>query len=348
MKRFLTALLLCPCLVIAQVETKITYTIPEGTNSNIAFFTSESDAPVVEGPALVGPHEITISTQSTATGFLYITAIKRFIPFSLSGAALDLTPRLGLPSPGDDDLMGSSPEVFSAVLQKFTNVTTTLKNLSYIPDVIKDSAAARQKARDYYHYLDGMITFADSVVTLYPKDNASLFTILRLAHWCSYSPEVYTVLSKLDVSLQKSDFAKELVTAKTEMESENTLAQGKKLGLGLQMVMNNGQLTGVGAHKKMIIFWDEHSHLDNDLIDDIKRLHLLYGSKELQVNFVYTGVNKDWEPMIKQPGMPTFANYIHCNKADQIGSIPVITTADNSCLSSGIRGYYLYKKVSVN
>jgi hypothetical protein len=348
MKRFITALLLFPCFVHAQIETKITYNIPEGTNSNISFFTAESDAPVVDGPALVGPHAITISTQAPTTGFLYISSIKRFIPFTLGGTEVDLTPRLGLPKPGDDDLMGSSPEIFSAILQRFMNVTTSLKNLSYLPEVIKDSNAAREKVREYYRYLQGMVTFADSVVTLYPKDNASLFTVFRLAHWCSYSPEVYTILGKLDNSLQSSDFAKELLARKMAMAKDSATAEGKKPGTGLQMVVSNTQLAGAGAHKKMIIYWDDYSHLDNDLLDDIKRLHLLYGSKELQVNFVYTGTTKNWEPMIKQPGMPTFANYIHCNKADQLGSSPVITTADNSCVSSGIRGYYLYKKVSVD
>jgi hypothetical protein len=81
------------------------------------------------------------------------------------------------------------------------------------------------------------------------------------------------------------------------------------------------------------------------MIEDLRRLHLLFGGKGLQVNFVYTGDTKNWQPMIKKAGMPVFANYIHCTRADQLGSSPVLAASDNACLASGLRGYNLYRKV---
>jgi hypothetical protein len=85
------------------------------------------------------------------------------------------------------------------------------------------------------------------------------------------------------------------------------------------------------------------THLDAEFVADIKRLHLLNGNS-LQINFVYTGTNKNWMQMIKQAGLPAYANYVHCSAADQLGSIPVVTAGDYTCLSTGVRGYNLYKK----
>ena len=125
------------------------------------------------------------------------------------------------------------------------------------------------------------------------------------------------------------------------------------LGVGASYVsppraFSHSALTAAGAHKRLFLYWDDYSHLDIDLIDDIKRLHLLFGNKELQINFVYTGTTKNWQPMIKQAGMPVFANYVHCTKTDQTGNSPVLAGNDNTCLSAGLRGYNLYRKVYSN
>jgi len=344
-KNFLVALLL-PCMATAQVNTEITYTIPAGVTSAVSFCTSESDAPVQEGSATAGKHTITIQTTAPATGFLYLAATKKFIPINLSGTATDITKSLGFPGPGEEDAVGASAEdVFPLVLQRFLNVTSSLKALGYVPDVIKDSNAARAKVKLYYRSLQNMASFADSVVSLYPTNNASLFTVFRLAHWCSYSPEVYAILKKLDPTLLKSDFAKELTNRQLQIQKDSLDVAGKKPGMGAQMVINSASIAA-GAHKRLIIYWDDYSHIDADLIEDMRRLHLLFGNKQLQVNFVYTGSTQNWQTMIKKAGMPTFANYVHCSKADQLGNSPVLAGSDNVCVSAGLRGYNLYRKIN--
>ncbi len=348
MKKIILAMLLLPCVASAQVKTEITYTIPAGVTSAVSFCTSESDAPVLQENVTAGTHTVTIETSAPATGFLYLAATKKFIPFNLSGTANDLSKRLGFPNPGEEDATGASAEdVFPTVLQRFLNVTSSLKSLGFVPDVVNDSATARVKVKQYYHNLQNMASFADSVVTLYPSNNASLFTVFRLAHWCSYSPEVYAILNKLDKALLKSDFAKELEARQQQIQKDSLEVAGKKPGLGLQMVINNASLA-TAAHKRLTIYWNEYSHIDADLIEDLRRLHLLFGSKQLQVNFVYTGENKNWLPMIKKQGMPTFANYLHCNKADQLGNSPVLAGSDNVGVIAGLRGYNLYRKLNVD
>jgi len=348
MKKIILAMLLLPCVASAQVKTEITYTIPAGVTSAVSFCTSESDAPVLQENVTAGTHTITLETSAPATGFLYLAATKKLIPFNLTGTASDLSKRLGFPNPGEEDATGASAEdVFPTVLQRFLNVTSSLKSLGFVPDVVSDSSAATAKVKQYYHNLQSMASFADSVVSQYPNNNASLFTVFRLAHWCSYSPEVYTILNKLDKALLKSDFAKELEARKQQIEKDSLEVVGKKPGLGLQMVINSTTI-GAGARKKLMIYWNEYSHIDADLIEDLRRLHLLFSNKQLQVNFVYTGDNKNWLPMIKKQGMPAFANYVHCNKADQLGNSPVLAGSDNAGVIAGLRGYNLYRKLNID
>jgi hypothetical protein len=346
MKKLLIAALFVPCMAQAQVETKLTYTIPQGFSSAISFYTAENDEAVAQANATPGTHEVTIRSNSATTGFLYVSSLKKFLPVTLSGGSNDITKSLGLPDVIDEDAVGAAgPEVFPAILQKMLAMTNSMRTLGYVPQQIKDSAAAAEKARAYYRYLQGMIGFADSIVTLYPKDNASLFTVFRLAHWCSLSPEVFTVLRKLDASLLKNDFAKELASSKQKMESDSIASVGKKPGVGLLMVANNPKLNSASATKRIFIYWDEQTHLERDLIDDLTRMYLLYGSRQVQVNFVYTGTAKNWEAVIKQASLPAFANYLHCNKADALGTNPVVINKNSVCLFSGIKGYYLYKKL---
>jgi hypothetical protein len=185
-----------------------------------------------------------------------VGASKRFFTFKLDGTPIDLTNRLSIASPDDNgEMMGAAaPDIFPVVLQRFLTVTAKLKTLSYIPDQIKDSAAARNQAKQYYNYLQGMIAFTDSVVKQYPKDNASLFTLSRLAHWCSYSPEVYTIFNKLDPALKKSDFGAQILSVKDAMASDSAANTGKKPGAALQMVLSDPKLFAQGANKKLLVF----------------------------------------------------------------------------------------------
>jgi len=65
----------------------------------------------------------------------------------------------------------------------------------------------------------------------------------------------------------------------------------------------------------------------------------------LQINFVYTGSTGDWQAMVKQNELPSFANYLRCSKPDQLGTGLVVTDNANTGLLAGIKGYYLYEKI---
>lgn len=348
MKKVLLAfLVLLPALLMAQVTTTVTYKLPHGLQTGIEVYTTEGDKPVWQKKAVKGRVSVVVKTKQPATGFMYIAATRRLFSFRVEGKTVQLTDAVYTPVSGDEDLAGSSPEIFPVIDKKFLDVTNSIKNLSVIPASLKDTAAARVQAKKYYELLQHLVVFTDSVVSLYPNNNVSLFTVFRLARWCSYSPDVYHLLSKLDSNLLKNDFAHELLRRQDKILKDSMDVAGKKPGGIVQKALTTtGRLKGGDARIRLLVYWDEFSKPANELLDDIKRLHLLFGNSQLQVNFLYTGTGENWEAMVKQLGLPAFANYLRCSRPDQKGTSPVITSSDNTCLLAGIGGYYLYQKVS--
>jgi len=346
MKHILLAAMLLPCLLMAQVHTKITYTIPKGFTSKIALYTSETDAPVWQGQAVEGRHTITAHTKKAGSGFIYISATRQSLTVKLDGKTVDLTHRLRVPVPTDEDDAGATAEVFPGIDRNFLSFTSSLQTLGAVPAVINDPVQARIKMQQYYAQLQQLIHFTDSVVTQYPTNNVSLFTIFRLARWCAYSPEIYTMLGKLDTSLLANDFAKDLLARKEKIQKDSTAVAGKKPGGILQKAVANAKLKGAAAPARLLVYWDDFSRPDRELVEETKRLHLLFGNELLQINFVYTGSSENWDAMAKQSALPDFANYLRCSKPDQTGSSPVLVSNDNTCLAAGIRGYNLYRKIN--
>lgn len=348
MKKVLLAILvLLPALLVAQVTTTVTYKLPHGLQTGIEVYTTEGDKPVWQKKSVKGRVSVVVKTKQPATGFMYIAATKRLFSFRLDGNAVQLTNAVSSPLTEDEDLAGSSPEIFPVIDKKFLDVTNSIKTLSAIPSSAKDTAAARAQAKKYYELLQHLVVFTDSVVSLYPNNNVSLFTVFRLARWCSYSPDVYHLLSKLDSNLLKNDFARELIRRQDKILKDSMEVAGKKPGGIVQKALTTtGRLRGADARIRLLVYWDEFSKPANELLDDIKRLHLLFGNSQLQVNFLYTGTSDNWEATAKQVGLPAFANYLRCSKPDQKGTSPVIAGNDNTFLSAGIGGYYLYQKVS--
>jgi len=345
MKPIIIILMLFPFFVNAQVKTKVTYTLPNGFASGVVLYTSEKDAPVFNGRQLAGRHAITIQTHGAATGFMYLSKTKQLLSFKLTGTPKNLTGQITIPSPGDEGQDAASREVFPDVDKKFLEMTSEIQTLSVVPDVITDTAQARDKVRQYYSHLQSLIVLTDSIVALYPNNNVSLFTIFRLARWCAYSPHIYTMLAKLDTALLKNDFAKDLATRKEKMMTDSLQVAGKKPGGILVKAVSNPKLNAAGANKRLFIYWDDFNRPDKELLDDVKRLYLVFGNSGIQINFVYTGSTDNWQAIVKQAHLPSFANYLRCSKPDQTGNSPVITTTDNTCVLAGVRGYYLYQKV---
>lgn len=340
-------IILLPALLAAQVTTTVTYKLPHGLQSAVTVYTTEGDKPVWQKQVVKGRVSVVVKTKQPATGFMYVAANKRLFSFRLEGKTVQLTDAVYAPLPGDEDLAGSSPEIFPVIDKKFLDVTNSIKTLSAIPTSVKDTAAARAQAKQYYGLLQHLIVFTDSVVSLYPNNNVSLFTIFRLARWCSYSPDVYHLLSKLDSNLLKNDFARELIRRQDKILKDSMDVAGKKPGGIVQKALTTtGRLRGADARIRLLVYWDDFSRPAKELTDDIKRLHLLFDNSQLQVNFLYTGTTENWEAMAKQSGLPAFANYLRCSKPDQKGTSPVVTGNDNTILSAGIGGYYLYQKVS--
>lgn len=347
MKKVLVAVLvLLPALLMAQVTTTVTYKLPHGLQTGIEVYTTEGDKPVWQKKGVKGRVSVVVKTKQPATGFMYVAATKRLFSFRLDGNAVQLTNAVTTPLPEEEELTGSSPEIFPVIDKKFLEVTSSIKTLSVIPSSLKDTAAARVQAKQYYGLLQHLVVFTDSVVSLYPNNNVSLFTVFRLARWCSYSPDVYRLLSKLDSNLLKNDFARELLRRQDKILKDSMDVAGKKPGGIVQKALATGRLRGAEARVRLLVYWDEFSKPAKELTDDIKRLHLLFDNNQLQVNFLYTGTSENWEAMAKQAGLPAFANYLRCSKPDQKGTSPVITGNDNTFLLAGIGGYYLYQKVS--
>jgi len=346
MKNFILAFVLLPWLAAAQVHTKITYNIPKGFKPGaVALYTADQDAPVWQGKPTVGRHTIIVNTKGVTTGFIYVTATRQFLSFTLTGAAKDLSGQLTIPRPGEEDMFGSAPDVFPGVDKNFLEVTSSIQNVAVLPQPIVDTTQAKYKAQQYYSLLQHLVAFTDSVVTRYPKNNVSLFTIFRLSRWCAYSPDIYNMLDKLDTSLRNNDFANQLMQRKAKMDKDSVAVAGKKTSGILQKALTGGKIKGAGASKRVLVFWDDYSRPDKETIDDVKRLHLVFNNSQLQINFVYTGSTGDWQAMVKQNELPSFANYLRCSKPDQLGTGLVVTDNANTGLLAGIKGYYLYEKI---
>ena len=346
MKNILLASILLPCLLHARVHTKISYTVPEGFISNTALYSSETDAPIWLGQAKPGRHTITAHTKNAANGFLYISATRQSLTIKLTGKALDITNRLRLPVPTDEDAAGATTEVFPNIDKNFMSYVANIQTLAKLPPVISNPVLAKANVQQYYGQLQQLIHFTDSVVTVYPANNVSLFTIFRLARWCAYSPEIYTMLGKLDTSLLANDFAKDLLARRDKIMRDSMAVAGKKPAGIVQKAVTNAKFKGVNAPARLLVYWDDFARLDRELVEETKRLHLLFGDGQLQVNFVYTGTSENWDAMVKQNALPDFANYLRGSKPDQTGTSPILLGNDNTCLLAGIKGYNLYRKIN--